>query len=117
MTAAYDRALEPAGINAAQLAMLRRVRAVGPLSITELAERLELERSTATRNVRVLSRSALVLLRQSDRDRRQTEVALSEHGRLTLERAEPLWAAAQQEFEDRVGAAEAQALRARVLAL
>jgi DNA-binding MarR family transcriptional regulator len=117
MTAAYDRALASAGITAAQLAMLRAVRVAGPLSVTELADRLELERTTTTRNVRVLSRLGLVVLEPSDRDRRLTQVALSDQGEQALERAAPLWEAAQRDFETRIGATQAQALRARVLAL
>jgi DNA-binding MarR family transcriptional regulator len=117
MTAAYDRALAPAGITAAQLAMLRAVRAAGRLSVTELADRLELERTTTTRNVRVLSRLGLVVLEPSDRDRRLTQVALSDQGEQALEQAAPLWEAAQRDFETRMGATQAQSLRARVLAL
>src|SRR5690348_12179218 len=108
MTAIYDRALAPAGITAAQLAMLRAVRTAGPLSVTELAERLELERTTTTRNVRVLSRQGLVVLEPSDRDRRLTEVALTAKGERSLERATPLWEAAQRDFETRLGETQAQ---------
>src|ERR1700754_2465481 len=64
LSALYDEALEPVGVNVAQWGLLRKLGAADsqPLSIGELAEASELERSTVARNVRVLEKLGLVRL-------------------------------------------------------
>jgi DNA-binding MarR family transcriptional regulator len=110
ITAVYDAALEPAGVNAAQFGLLRRLSS-GPLSIQQLAVAAELERSTVARNVRVLERSGLITLTAGSEDRRTTVIRLSERGSAALRMAAPLWESAQHRVEERLGAEAAVALR------
>eukprot|EP01035_Chromulina_nebulosa_P031017 gene31017-41299_t len=88
MTALYDEALAPAGVNLAQFSLLRNVRRHGPVSLTRLGEITELDRSTLGRNVKVLERMGLVAA-SDDADHRKAAVALTEAGRATLERDFP----------------------------
>lgn len=117
VTALYDAALEPAGVNVAQFALLRRLAALGPLSIQRLAATIELERSTVARNVRVLQRAGLVNLRTAAADRRTTEIRLSDRGGERLRAAVPLWESAQHRIEEVLGAEGAGALRATLQSL
>src|SRR5918992_2836859 len=61
MTAIYDAAMAPLGIGTAQFALLRQLEPDGEaIGLSELSERLDLDRSTVGRNVRVLERMGLV---------------------------------------------------------
>jgi len=111
ITALYDAALEPAGINVAQYGLLRRLSDAGPVSIQQLAVASELERSTVARNVRVLEKGGLVSLAAGAVDRRATVVHLSERGAEALAVAKPHWASAQLRVEERLGGDVAVALR------
>ena len=103
LTARYDAALAPAGINLAQFSLLRTIDRHGPLSLTHLSELTELDRSTLGRNVRVLERMALCAFSAGD-DRREAAVELTAEGRRVLATATPLWAATQDDIRTRIGA-------------
>jgi DNA-binding MarR family transcriptional regulator len=108
MSALYDEALAPLGINIAQLSLLRRVERAAPVSITDLARLCELDRSTAGRNVRVLRR--LGFLQPVAAAQREAAVALTAQGSRILRLADPLWGAAQHRIETLLGANEAARL-------
>lgn len=102
LSALYDDALEPMGINIAQFSLLRNVERRQPVSLTELGRHLELDRSTLGRNVRVLERMGLVRFGQGD-DHREALVLMSEHGAETLRAAVPLWQSCQDDVAARLG--------------
>ena len=110
MAAFYDEAMAPLGINIAQFSLLRSVARLEPVILTELGRRMELDRSTIGRNVRVLERMGLVTL-GSGKDRREATVTLAEAGRRVLQEATPLWEVAQAALEARMGAKATQELR------
>src|SRR5258708_32243415 len=60
VSALYDDALAPVGINIVQLSMLREIGKSSPVSLTELGRLSNLDRSTGGRNARVLERMRLV---------------------------------------------------------
>lgn len=103
LSALYDEALQPIGINIAQFSLLRNVRRRQPVNLTELGRHMELDRSTLGRNVRVLERMGLVEFGRGD-DQREALVLLTEQGTASLEAAVPLWQACQDEVAGRLGA-------------
>lgn len=109
LSARYDAALAPLGITVAQFSLLRAIRRKPRLSLTELAERTELDRSTIGRNVRVLERDGLVTL-SPGRDAREQSLALTAHGETLLAAADPLWAGAQRDLANALGAPNATLL-------
>jgi DNA-binding MarR family transcriptional regulator len=111
ITGMYDAALAPAGVTIAQLALLRRLSDETPLSVEDLARAAELERSTATRNVRVLEKEGLVTIGKSETDRRAVTILLTPHGVDARRQSEPLWDEAQRQFEEKMGLEAANALR------
>jgi DNA-binding MarR family transcriptional regulator len=117
VTGLYDAALEPAGITIAQLALLRRLSDEAAQSVEDLARSAELERSTATRNVRVLEKQGLVSISKSATDGRAVDILLTPHGVDTRRRSEPLWQEAQRRFEQAVGVEAAKALRSLLQAV
>src|SRR6516164_11329254 len=62
VTRAYDDALRPTGLRATQVSVLAAVGARGALSIKSLADALQMERSTLTRNLRPLEGRGYVVL-------------------------------------------------------
>lgn len=111
VTAVYDTALEPFGINLAQYSLLRTIERAAPLSLTRLGRLVELDRSTVGRNVRLIERLGLVQL-AAGADQREATVALTEAGQALLARAEPAWRGAQAQVEARLGTETAGQLRA-----
>lgn len=106
----YDAALEPAGVNAAQFSLLRAIAADEPVSLSDLAERVALDRSTIGRNVRVLGRSGHVVLTRGV-DHRETRISLTPEGEAALSMGEDGWATAQQAISTRLGSEAVAMLR------
>lgn len=110
ISAIYDAALEPMGINVAQFSLLRNVGRREPVSFTALGEVLELDRSTVGRNVRLLEKRGLIAIGAGDTDLREATASLTEAGRETIREAEPAWRDAQARIESTLGAEGTAAL-------
>ena len=98
ITQAYDRALRPAGIQAAQFTILTMTDAGAQedgMTVSELAERLGMDRTTLSRNLDVVERRGWIETRPGA-DRRERLAILTAKGRAMLAEALPLWTAAQQ---------------------
>ena len=109
VTALYDAALAPYGITLAQFSLMRRIRRGEPVSITELAHRAELDRSTVGRNLKPLERMGLVQ-HVTGLDQREASVALTDAGHALLKQADPIWHDVQVDIETRLGEADATQL-------
>lgn len=116
LTARYDAALAPAGISLAQFSLLRSIGRRRPVSLSRLAGIVELDRSTLGRNVRVLKRMGLAMVRPGE-DLREATLRLTPAGETTLGRALPHWEAAEEEVRQRLGAAGVAQLEALLAAL
>ncbi|MFG1477173.1 MarR family winged helix-turn-helix transcriptional regulator [Xanthobacter sp. V4C-4] len=110
LSATYDAALAPLGINIAQYALLRVVAHRQPVSLTTLGQLQGLDRSTVGRNVRVLERLGALATGRNDQDQREAVVRLTESGADLLAKAHPLWAACQSAVETKVGADKLRAV-------
>lgn len=99
----YADAMRPAGLARSQFAVLVFLDEAGALSMTELAERLFMERTTLTRNLDPLVQAGLVARRPSDADARVKLVAITEAGRVKLTEARGYWRAAQARMLERFG--------------
>ena len=98
---AYDGFLQASGLKTTQFSLLGHLVAQGPMSVTQLAERLGMDRTTLTRNLRPLERKGLVAIGSGD-NRRTRRIVLTEEGRAAFAKARPLWAEAQRHFLDRL---------------
>lgn len=106
LTAVYDEAFAPLGITVSQFSQLRNIRHKQPVSLTELAEIQELDRSTVGRNTKVLHRMGLVSMAASEEDQRETVLSLTDEGRTLLKQATPVWNDIQTRIEAKLEAAE-----------
>jgi DNA-binding MarR family transcriptional regulator len=99
---AYDEALRPTGLRATQVAVLAAVGARGALSIKSLADSLEMERTTLTRNLGPLEAQGLVSIAPEARHRSRM-LTLTTAGKTALLKALPLWEKAQQSSMHQLG--------------
>lgn len=91
----YDRALEPSGLKNTQFTALAVADAYDGISITELSKAMAIERTTLTRNLKVLERDGLVKVGPGA-DGRSKTVRLTAKGKRRLEAALPLWKQAHE---------------------
>lgn len=94
VTQHFDHALAPVGLRTTQFTLLGALAIAGPVSTTELAAGLVVDRTTLTRNLRLLRDAGLVET-QPGRSGREVRFTLSDEGRDTLARAIPVWREAQ----------------------
>ncbi|UJW77057.1 MarR family winged helix-turn-helix transcriptional regulator [Rhizobium sp. SL42] len=107
----YDDALSPLGVNVAQFSLLRRIERLQPVSLSDLARSVQLDRSTIGRNVRVIERMGLLETRRGDLDQREAMIRLTGAGVELLRVAGPVWDGCQREMEDRLGPVKITALQ------
>jgi DNA-binding MarR family transcriptional regulator len=91
----YDQHLAPVGLKNTQFSLLNVVATLGPLSITDLAGQLVMDRTTLTRNLKPVERDGLIEVVAGE-DARTRHVQITTKGRKTLNKALPLWEDAQQ---------------------
>ena len=90
----YDEALRPLGLTTGQLNILVVVAKRGPVAPGEVARKLNMEKSTVSRNIERMQRNGWLRVSPGDSGRTQT-LALSPEGRRLLTRSLPLWKGAQ----------------------
>lgn len=117
VTGFYDEALAPTGLRLSQFSMLAQLSGGKGVALGELAEALGLDRTTATRNLRLLERAGYVAIAAAEADGRRKAIGLTEAGRAVLRAAFPLWQGAQAALEKRHGAALVEQLRGTLRAL
>ncbi|MDX3076693.1 MarR family winged helix-turn-helix transcriptional regulator [Streptomyces sp. MI02-7b] len=103
VTSLYDGALERHGVTIAQVNLLAALGKVGPCPPARLGEVLQLERSTVSRNLRLLVNQGWIEPSASDA-KGMREVALTDAGRTKIESVMPEWRQAQQHAAQLLGA-------------
>ena len=109
LTQLYDDAMAPAGLRVTQFSLLRTLAASGALRISDLANRVLLDRTALSRNLDPLVDQGFVAIVQGD-DARTREAALTRKGAAVLKAATPYWAHAQKEVAARLGRDKLDAL-------
>ncbi len=102
VTRAYDKALAPLGLEATQFTLLAAIAANPEKSITALADRLALERSSLSRNLKLLQGRGLIA--PAGQGGRAAAFSATAAGADLLAQALPLWSAAQRKSEMAMGA-------------
>jgi DNA-binding MarR family transcriptional regulator len=103
VTAVYNRALAPTGLRVTQYSLLANLRGAAPVALSLLAERMDLDRTTLTRNLKPLADAGWVRVDQDAVDARVRLVALTPRGEAQLQAARSLWKRAQQEVNHTIG--------------
>lgn len=102
VTRFYDRCLRPSGVTARQYALLRQIQLHLGCSVRELADVTELDRSTLTRNLKVLFRQEYIVDRKK-MGKRNSQLYLTPVGEKVCKQANTLWEKAQREYEEKIG--------------
>lgn len=98
----YDQALKPAKLKGTQFSLLMAVVGQEDTTIGKLARPLGMERSTVSRNAKILEKRGLVKIEEGE-DRRLQRVTLTEKGVLVLQEALPLWESVQERLARELG--------------
>lgn len=91
----YSQALGEAGLRPTNYAFLARLAADGPLTVSQLADRLAMERTTCTRELKPLAQAGLLAI-EAGEDRHAARGAPDARGEAKLAEARPLWEAVQE---------------------
>src|SRR6266446_10943888 len=102
LSSLYDTLLSPEDLTITQYSLLANIERAGQLSHTVLADKVGMERTTLTRNLRPLTRAKWVAA-GTGKDRRQHLLQLTAAGRRKLVRSLPLWEEAQRQFLSQIG--------------
>jgi DNA-binding MarR family transcriptional regulator len=102
ITQHFDEILKPSGLLITQFTILVAVTMAKSGTINDLAERLVMDRTTLTRNLKPMKREGW-LKSESGRDQRTRVISLTPHGEAALAKALPLWKQAQDGVEETLG--------------
>jgi len=102
VTRAYDEAFRPTGYRATQVAILSALAELGPVILSALAEETVTDRTTLTRNLRLLEKKRLICFECGD-DRRERRVCMTRRGIQVLHATRPTWARVQERVIHRIG--------------
>jgi DNA-binding MarR family transcriptional regulator len=109
LTQRYDAFLAPTGLRLTQFSLLAHLLRGGPATMSALAERLEMDRTTLTRNLKPLADAGLVAM-GAGRDARERVVSVSDQGRTVWRAAREQWRRAQDEVNQMLGVEQVVAL-------
>jgi DNA-binding MarR family transcriptional regulator len=112
MSRVYDHHMATVGLKTTQYSLLKNV-GQAALPVAELADRLGIERTTMTRNLKPLNEAGWITL-EPGADGRQRIVTITDAGRAKVKQAYGAWRAAQTEFENLLGAGKVHALHAQL---
>ena len=104
VTQYFDSVLRPSGLKATQFTLLAAISVTGPAPMSRLADHLILDRTTMTRNLKLLVRQGFVRIGPGP-DRRERMVMLTAKGRDAVAAALPYWREAQSGVITRMGEA------------
>lgn len=93
-----ERDVAGTGLTLAQLGLMAQIAAAADDTIGSLAGRTGLDQSTLSRNLRALESEGLVEITVVENDLRRRAVWLTEAGARRLEKAIPLWRAANEKL-------------------
>jgi DNA-binding MarR family transcriptional regulator len=102
VTRAYDEAMRPSGLKITQFVLLSALSSGSWRSVTELADRFALERSSLTRNLQLLAAEGLI--EPVDCKGRASIYEVTAKGKAAIAAAIPYWKAAQERIERAFGA-------------
>jgi len=97
LTRIYDAALKEHGIRLTQFSLLRALDRLGAATVQELSDEVVLDKTTMSRNVKVLSAAGWLTKVETD-DLREKRVRLSPAGKKKLAQSTESWRVAQMQI-------------------
>ncbi len=103
LTARYDAAIAPAGLTSNQFEMLANLRGHGETTARDFAERLGMDATTLSRNLKPMIAAGWIVARRNDSDARQVLYTVTAEGKQRLVQAMPLWKRAHAASIEQLG--------------
>jgi DNA-binding MarR family transcriptional regulator len=116
VTQLYDEKMRPFGLRSTQLPILGKTLILEPVTVTRLAKATTTDRTTLTRNLKLLEKQGLIQV-DMGHDRREREVRLTDRGRDVLAQVYPIWKEMQAGVAQRFGSERLARLLAELSAL
>ncbi len=105
----YDAELAASGLKSTQFSLLSAVLRLGPLRPVDLAQAMEVDASTLTRNLKPLVEAGW-LTQGEGADARSRSIAITEAGRAKHMQAKAMWRIAQRRINELLGVDQVAAL-------
>ena len=110
VTRQYAETMKAAGLKSSQFTILAIISKYGRLTITELANKMGLERTSLSRTLRPLEKDGLIIISE-EQERRRRYIELTKPGKAAYKKALPLWNEAQHQFKEQLGAEDLKTLK------
>ncbi len=94
----YDHELRGSELRITQFILLAAIQRLGPISISRLADFMGMDRTTLTRNLKLLGQEGFADMRPGEDDARTRIVTLTKAGITAVENTMPRWHQAQTKF-------------------
>jgi DNA-binding MarR family transcriptional regulator len=104
------------GVTAPQFTVLARLSLTGPMTVSQIAAKVDADRTTMTRNLGVTAKKGWIT-EGSAEDRRERVWQLTDEGRAIVTRVMPIWQDWQARLVDRLGQEAATQLLATLQTL
>ena len=105
----YMDEMRTSGLSGTQFTLLSTIAGFSEATINDLARNLAMDQTTVTRNVNLLKRKSYVVVVPGE-DRRTRIVSLTAQGLEAIQKAKPMWLAAQTKIWDQLGPEKAKQL-------
>jgi len=112
VTRLYSEELRPAGLEVTQYGVLMMLKTLGPTPLGALGECLAVDKTTISRNVKVLERHRWVTTERGE-DARERVVSITDMGTAALDKARPFWDRAQKRMRAALASGEFEQFRGR----
>lgn len=103
VTGVYDRALAAAGMRVTQYSVLAQLRRLRAASMSQLADALDMDRTTLTRNLKPLLDAGWVEVQTAAGDARRRDVRITAAGEAQFQVGRTYWRRAQTEVTATLG--------------
>lgn len=107
VTGFYEQILLPSGLKITQYSLLRHLEHVEPVTISELAKVMRIDRTTLNRNMKPLLEAGFIAL-NTGIDPRSRQIRLTEAGKAAIRTASGLWDEAQAALRQYLGEPEVE---------
>lgn len=102
ITLLYDNAFKSSGLLSTQFNVLQAIYNIDSMRISDLANKLGMDRTTLTRNLSVLEREGFIKISQG-KDHRARIVTTTQKGRNSVTKTISLWNEVQHKVKDQMG--------------
>lgn len=97
----YNQHFKELDITNEQFTVLRHMKYLAPISVTKLSEKIKIDRTTLSRNLKILETKKLI--EDNSFNGRSRQIILSKKGYIIIEKAEEIWEKIQKQIETILG--------------